>query len=284
MDEEVQAALELAEEAEGDMEEYTMLMEEASAALERWEAELSQAEVEMMMGGRYDANSCQVSIFAGAGGDEACDWVCMLERMYTNYAQQKGWSAKRSSFTEGDTLGLKSVEFEIAGDYAFGMMQRETGTHRLVRIWNGKRQTTFAGVEVVPLLTDDAVGSVDIDPKDLQWEFFRSGGKGGQNVNKVETGVRVTHLPSGIMQRCTAERSQELNRKKAMTGLKAKLLIIQEQQKVARGAMVSAREDWEGDALFLSLPSFFSLFRPLYFSLALHYLNAWNNLVWKIRD
>jgi len=244
---EVQTALELAKEAEvaGDMDESLMLKEEASAALERWEGEVSQAEVELMMGGKYDAHSCQINIYAGAGGDEACDWVCMLEKMYTNYAEQKGWSAKRLSFTEGDMLGLKSVEFEVEGDYAFGMMQRETGTHRLVRIWNGKRQTTFAGVEVVPVLPDDTVGDLEIDPKDLQWETFRSGGKGGQNVNKLETGVRVIHVPSGIRVRCTAERSQQDNRSKALAWLKAKLLLIQEQQKVQelqaiRGDLVSA--------------------------------------------
>eukprot|EP00435_Cladocopium_sp_Y103_P066330 s46_g28.t1 len=244
---EVQTALELAKEAEvaGDMDESLMLREEASAALDRWEGEVSQAEVELMMGGKYDAHSCQINIYAGAGGDEACDWVCMLEKMYTNYAEQKGWSAKRLSFTEGDMLGLKSVEFEVEGDYAFGMMQRETGTHRLVRIWNGKRQTTFAGVEVVPVLPDDTVGDLEIDPKDLQWETFRCGGKGGQNVNKLETGVRVIHVPSGIRVRCTAERSQQDNRSKALAWLKAKLLLIQEQQKVQelqaiRGDLVSA--------------------------------------------
>ncbi|CAJ1394046.1 unnamed protein product, partial [Effrenium voratum] len=118
------------------------------------------------------------------------------------------------------------------GEYAFGMLQRETGTHRLVRIWNGKRQTTFAGVEVVPLLPDDAVTSLELDPKDLQWDFFRSGGKGGQNVNKVETGVRVTHTPTGVVMKCTEERSQLLNKGKALVKLKAKLLLIQEQQKV----------------------------------------------------
>ncbi|CAJ1449115.1 unnamed protein product, partial [Effrenium voratum] len=246
--EEAQTALELAQDAEaaGDLDESSMLREEAAASLQKLEKEISEAEVQMMMGGRYDFQHCQISIYAGAGGDEACDWVCMLERMYCNYAQQKGWATKRVNFTEGDSLGLKSVDFEVAGEYAFGMLQRETGTHRLVRIWNGKRQTTFAGVEVVPLLPDDAVTSLELDPKDLQWDFFRSGGKGGQNVNKVETGVRVTHTPTGVVMKCTEERSQLLNKGKALVKLKAKLLLIQEQQKVEelqsiRGDLVSAQ-------------------------------------------
>lgn len=235
----VMAKLRRLEASEKRVEDYSNFGDEVQTALEL------AKEVELMMGGKYDAHSCQINIYAGAGGDEACDWVCMLEKVYTNYAEQKGWSAKRLSFTEGDMLGLKSVEFEVEGDYAFGMMQRETGTHRLVRIWNGKRQTTFAGVEVVPVLPDDTVGDLEIDPKDLQWETFRSGGKGGQNVNKLETGVRVIHVPSGIRVRCTAERSQQDNRSKALAWLKAKLLLIQEQQKVQelqaiRGDLVSA--------------------------------------------
>merc|ERR1712012_602807 len=112
-------------------------------------------EVEVLMCGKYDSAGCQLSIFAGAGGDEACDWVTMLEFMYTNFAQQKDWRLKRVDCTPGDKIGMKSIDLEIEGSYVYGQLRGEVGTHRLVRVWNGKRQTTFAGVEVTPLLEDN---------------------------------------------------------------------------------------------------------------------------------
>jgi peptide chain release factor 2 len=212
-------------------------VEELLQELDGIEKIISELEVRKMLSGEMDSKSCYLSINAGAGGTEACDWALMLSRMYQRWAGKRGWDVEMLDTVEGDVAGIKSITFKIAGPFAYGYCKAERGVHRLVRISpfdsNAKRHTSFASVDVSPEVGDDI--EIDLRNEDIRVDTYRASGAGGQHVNKTDSAVRMTHIPTGIIVSCQRERSQIQNRESCLKMLRAKLY---EQEMAERKAKI----------------------------------------------
>lgn len=191
-----------------------------------------------LLSGEYDRNNAIVSLHAGAGGTESCDWAAMLYRMYTRWADKKGFSVEVLDSLDGEEAGIKSITFQVNGENAYGYLKSEKGVHRLVRIspFNaaGKRQTSFVSCDVMPDIEEDV--DVEIREEDIRIDTFRSSGAGGQHINKTSSAIRITHFPTGIVVQCQNERSQHMNKNKAMQMLKAKLYLLKQEENAAKAA------------------------------------------------
>ncbi len=212
------------------------MIPEIRAELDEFISEYEELRISTLLSGEYDKNNAILKLNAGAGGTESCDWCSMLYRMYTRWAERKGFSVEVLDFLDGDEAGIKSVTFQVNGINAYGYLKSEKGVHRLVRISpfnaQGKRQTSFVSLDVMPEIEEDL--DVDIDEKDLRIDTYRSSGAGGQHINKTSSAIRITHIPTGTVVTCQNERSQFQNKDKAMQMLKAKLFLLKKEANVEK--------------------------------------------------
>ena len=210
--------------------------EEIEEELVTFEEVFEKLRISTLLIGPYDADNAIVTLHAGAGGTEAMDWTGMLYRMYSRWAEKKGYEVEMLDYLEGDVAGIKGVTFEVKGENAYGYLRSEKGVHRLVRISpfnaNGKRQTSFASCDVIPDIEEDI--DIEINDDDIRVDTYRSSGAGGQHINKTSSAIRITHLPTGIVVQCQNERSQHMNKDKAMQMLKSKLYVLKQQEQAEK--------------------------------------------------